>query len=159
MAMLSSLILAACTGPALSHRNSQIDLHLETSPQLPPPYSEAVTLPFNGEHLHIDPNPTFSTEDISHVQVLETEVLDKPVYLLALTFSPAAAIRLYSLTCKYPGRRMVLKIDGQPIGLKHIRYPTRQGFWWIPTQLNRRESERLALQLGSSPHFAFGKKH
>ena len=149
---LNFLSLTGCSSH-LAFRSSETAFYLETSSQLPPSYSELVNMPLFNERLHISPEPVFTSEDIVNVELLKADVQDKPVYLFAFELTDTAAVQLYSLTLKNPGRRMVMKVDDKPVSLEPIREPNQKGVLWMPTRLNRTDSERLVLKLRSATKF------
>ncbi|HVU25266.1 MAG TPA: hypothetical protein VHE13_14150 [Opitutus sp.] len=99
----------------------------------------AATLPVSGVRIAIAPKPVITEFDVVNVEVAQVE-LGK---CLMFQLTPAAARDLYRLTGSNQGRRLVLAVDGEPVGARLIDRPLENGT--IFTFVERPDAELPAL--------------
>lgn len=80
------------------------------------PTTLTITLPKSGVTLSMNPQPVLTEGDIVDVALAQVD-LGK---CLAFKVTPAAARDLYRLTGSHQGRRLVLMVDGSPLGARRI---------------------------------------
>lgn len=90
-----------------------------------------VTLPLSGVAVRVNPKPVITEFDI--VSVAEAQV-DLGRCLL-FRFSSPAARDLYRLTATNIGRRLVLVLNGQPVGARVVNRPVEGGMLFIFLEL------------------------
>ncbi len=86
-----------------------------------------VMLPISGVSLRVAPKPVVTEFDLR--QVVEAEVEMGRCVLFQL--SPAASRDLYRLTASNIGRRLVVVINGEPLGARMIDRPLEAGTLFI----------------------------
>jgi hypothetical protein len=86
-----------------------------------------VTLPRSGVRLSVNPQPVITEGDIVDVALAQVD-LGK---CLAFQVSPAASRDLYRLTGSHQGRRLVLVVDGAPLGARRIDGPLADGIVFV----------------------------
>jgi hypothetical protein len=82
-----------------------------------------IVLPQSGVAVAIGPKPVLTEGDIVNVEVVQVD-LGK---CLLFQFAPAAARDLYRLSASHQGRRLVLMLDGAPVGARRIDGPLSGG--------------------------------
>ncbi len=114
-------VLSAChSAPAPAQAPLAARLYLETRP------GEAgvpVRLPVSGVEIAVGAKPVFTEYDLVNAEVARVELGP----CLLLQFSPAAARDLYRLSVASIGRRLVLLVDGAPLGVHRIEQALPDG--------------------------------
>lgn len=82
-----------------------------------------VTLPVSEVRLPISPKPVLTEFDIVNVELAQVEL----GRCLLFQFTPAATRDLYRLTAANQGRRLVLFLNGAPVGARRIDAPLGEG--------------------------------
>jgi hypothetical protein len=158
--------LVVCTGIVLgltggcSHNKIKGNLklasfHLETSPNIPIPYSEQIKMAGRGKVVHVESKACLNEYDIVNVELVQAKANGVNVLLFLFEFTPQASRSLYYITATNQGRFLLLKINGVPISLELIRNPISTGLWLTPTQMNRKESEEVVLKLRQTTQKVF----
>ena len=75
-----------------------------------------LTLPQSGVHLTVNSKPVISEGDIANVELVQVD-LGK---CLLFQLTPTAARDFYRLSVTHQGRRVVLVVDGTPLGARRI---------------------------------------
>lgn len=75
-----------------------------------------VTLPQSGVHLTVNSKPVITEGDIVNVELVQVD-LGK---CLLVQLTPSATRDFYRLTATHQGRRLVLTVNGDPIGARRI---------------------------------------
>lgn len=75
-----------------------------------------LVLPRSGVHLAIGSKPVISESDISNVELVQVDL----GRCLLFQLTPAAARDFYRLSVTQNGRRLVLVVDGEPLGARRI---------------------------------------
>ena len=82
-----------------------------------------MTLPVSGAQIAVTSKPVFTEGDIVDAVIVQVEL----GRCLALRLTPAAARDLYRLTASNQGRRLVLTLNGEPLGARRIEAPLAEG--------------------------------
>lgn len=82
-----------------------------------------VILPQSSVHIPVQPKPVFAEFDLVHVEIVGAEL----GLCLEFHFTPAAARDLYRLAAANQGRRLVLVVDGAPLGVQRMDQPLDHG--------------------------------
>lgn len=82
-----------------------------------------VVLPQSEVSILLSPRPIFAEFDIATVSVAQVEL----GRCLWFQLTPAAARDLYRFTAQAQGRRLVLVVDGQPLGARRLQGPLSDG--------------------------------
>ncbi len=120
LSLLGLLLLAGC----------QTRLPKDLNPTLARFYLESVdatgltvTLPQSEVRLSLNAQPVIREADIVNVDVVQVEL----GRCLAFRLTPSAARDCYRLTASHQGRRLVLMINGEPLGARRIEGPISDG--------------------------------
>jgi hypothetical protein len=115
------LVLSAChSTPATAHPPLAARLYLEARAG---EEGVPVKLPVSGVEIAVGSKPVFTEYDLLNAEVARVELGP----CLLLQFSPAAARDLYRLSVASLGRRLVLLVDGAPLGVHRIGQPLPDG--------------------------------
>lgn len=151
--ILQSIVLIILVTGCASWKNIEskapyISFHIETSPELPSAYSELIRIPVGGEHLYISPQPIIDTKDILNVELIQAEINSKTVYLFGFDLTPRGQSKLDKIRgADGMGRRIILKMNNQPISLDFIQERTSVNPLLIPTRMSLNDSQQTVLFL------------
>jgi hypothetical protein len=98
-----------------------------------------VVMPRTDLRVRVLPQPVLSEYDVRNVELAEVEM----GRCLQFEFSGSAADALRRLSAQHPGRRVVLVLDGEPIGVRVLDEPLPDGRLLVFVQ--RPDSELPAL--------------
>ena len=101
------------------------------------PRAMTIRLPQSGVQVAISPKPVFTEHDLTGVDLAQVE-LGK---CLLFQLTPAAGRDLYRMSGSNQGRRLVLLVDGQPVGARRMDGPLTGGMIFIFDEL---PDDRLA---------------
>lgn len=87
----------------------------------------AVKLPISGVTVRVSPKPVVTEFDIRHVSEAEVEM----GRCLLFQLTPSASRDLYRLSAANIGRRLVVVINGEPLGARLIERPLESGMLFI----------------------------
>ena len=76
----------------------------------------AVTLPLSGVRVTVNSKPIITEGDITDVQLVQVELGKAIMFQL----TPTASRDFYRLSGTHQGRRIVLVVDGEPLGARRI---------------------------------------
>ncbi|MSU65172.1 MAG: hypothetical protein EXS38_03505 [Opitutus sp.] len=102
-----------------------------------------LALPQSGVHLVVNPQPVLVEGDFTNVELVQVE-LGK---CLMFQLSPAAARDFYRLSASHQGRRLVLVVNGAPVGARRIDGPIADGVVYIFVELTDDVLPRLVDDL------------
>lgn len=86
-----------------------------------------VTLPQSGVSVTVNSKPVIAEGDIGNVELVQVD-LGK---CLLFQLTPAAVRDFYRLTVTHQGRRLVLVVDGQPLGARRVDGPIENGALFV----------------------------
>lgn len=98
-------------------------LYLEESPNLPASHITEMVLPLSGSHVTVRSKPVFGEWDIMRAMHFESEF--GPA--IVLLFTADARADFYRTTISNQGRRLILTINGLPVGGHYISGPIEDG--------------------------------
>lgn len=122
--MSGGLLLVGCRtteGPGFEYTRSIARFHFEAE------QGTIATLPVSEARIQVSPNIAISEFDIADVQMVEVEL----GRCLAFSLTRSAARKFYQESANNLGRRLVLIIDGQPIGVRRVNTPIADGVVYI----------------------------
>ena len=135
--LFAAVIATACTQTALAPSKPTIArFFLELIDQT----DATLVLPRSETRINVAAKPVFTEYDITNVEVAQVE-LGK---CLLFQLTPAAARDLQRLSAVNPGRRLVLTIDGRPVGARRIDRTLDEGSLLVFVE--RPDEELPALQ-------------
>ncbi len=102
-----------------------------------------VTMPVSGVRIQVNPKATLTEYDLVSVEVAEVE-LGK---CLQFTLTHTASRIFYQASVMNQGRRLVLMVDGDAIGLRRIDGPISDGVIYIFLEIPDAELPELAKNL------------
>ncbi len=114
--------------------------YIETSERFPEAHREEVTLPYSETTIVIDPRSQLAEWDIDRVEVYDAE-LGKAV---AFVLTPEAARDIRMLSYNNRGRRLVLKLNGVPVGAKRIYRGIENGVIYMYLEQPDEDLEEIA---------------
>ncbi len=141
--ILTGLVLTACqtsspkepaTAPLIAR------FYLEAKPD-----EAAVTvhLPQSGINLNVAPKPVFSEYDLSDAEIARVEL----GLCLQVKFTPAATRDLYRLSVPAQGRRLVLSLNDEFLGVHRIEHAMADGLVLIFIEVPEERLPALVKQL------------
>ncbi|MSU23403.1 MAG: hypothetical protein EXS32_06205 [Opitutus sp.] len=119
---LAVLALTGCQSPSAAPRDYVLVLarfFLEENGQ----QATRVMLPRSGVNLAIGAQPVFTEADIANVELMQVELGQ----CLMFQLTASSARDLYRLSASHQGRRLVLVLNGEPIGARRIEGPLGEG--------------------------------
>ncbi len=90
-----------------------------------------VQLPQSGVQIAVNPKPVFTEADVLAVELAQVSL----GRCLLFQLSPAAGRDLYRISASQQGRRLVLMIDGDPVGARKIDGALTDGALFIFVEL------------------------
>jgi hypothetical protein len=86
-----------------------------------------IVLPKSGVWIDVNRQPVFTPSDIINIEIAQVELGQ----CLMFQLTPTAARDAYRLTGSHQGRRLVLAIDGVPLGARRIDAPIADGIVFV----------------------------
>lgn len=120
--------------------------HLETAANMPAPWSLPMVLPRSGIELPVVRNPVLTEADLANVELVRVDL----GLCLLFQFTESGARQLFQVTGGGVGRRLVLAVNGQPVGVRVIDGPVMNGQWLTFTELDDDAVTQLAVDLKQS---------
>jgi hypothetical protein len=117
--MIAAIVTGCSTAPSPIERATLARFFLESTDGA----GARTILPQSEVEINVSMKPVFTEFDILGVDVIETEFGKG----LSFQFTPAARRDLYRLSVENLGRRLVLTIDGKPMGAHRIERPIEDG--------------------------------
>lgn len=141
---IAALVLAGCrtAGPVIGYQPMSPRFFLEAAGE----GALTVTLPKSRVRVAVNAQPVLTEGDILDVALAQVE-LGK---CLVFQVTPAAARDLYRLTASHQGRRLVLTLDGSPLGARRIDGPLVDGLVFVFVELPDEVLPKLVENLKKS---------
>lgn len=114
---------------------------VEATPEIS--VAEFVTLPQSGVRIPVYPSIGFSELDIANVELVRVDL----GLCLLFEFTPEATRTLFRVSGANIGRRLVLSLNGQPIGARLLEGPIADGRLLIFAEMNDEELTDTAVNL------------
>lgn len=108
--------------------------------------STPVVLPRSDVRIKVAPKPVLSEYDVVGVELAEVDL----GRCLAFEFTPAAAEALFRLSRAHAGRRLVLLIEGEPVGARVLDESVEAGRLLMFVERSEAELPRLVARLKRS---------
>jgi len=139
-AAIASFGLVSCntTGVGFDYERAVARFVIETENN-----GSIVTMPVSGARIQVNPTAVLTEFDIESVSVAEVEMGP----CLQFTLTRLASRTFYQATANNQGRRMILVINGQPIGLKRIERPVADGIFHVFVEIPNADLPELATNL------------
>jgi len=141
------LLLLGCQSTAREEPAPRVRFHLENSHATSRAGLVPLTMPLSGAQVTINAVPALMETDIINVELVEVEL----GRCLLFQFNRVGARALYELTVAHGGQRLVLMVDGVPVGVRVIDAPETRGQWLTFTELSDPALEALVRRL--QPHW------
>lgn len=107
------------------------------------PRAMTIRLPQSGVQVAINPKPVFTENDLTGVELVQVE-LGK---CLLFQLTPAAGRDLYRMSASNQGRRLVLLLNGEPVGARRMDGALSGGMIFIFVELPDDRLEGLVTDL------------
>ncbi|MDQ8185244.1 hypothetical protein [Pelagicoccus sp. SDUM812002] len=116
-------------------------------------YSAAVTLPLSRVQIPVESEAIVSEYDYHSIEVVDVDL----GRCLAFTLKPPAAREFYQISVANQGKRLVLVVNGAPLGVRKIDGPIANGKIFVFLEVSDKNLEELAKKLKES-NFDIQKK-
>jgi len=107
---------SGCAAMGDSAGSRRVQFHIEATSGTSAARQWVAVLPVSGSQIVLDKLPVFDGGDVLQVDLAEVPLGP----CLRFAFKPTAARALYRLTVTSRGRRLVLVVDGLPVGVRVI---------------------------------------
>ncbi len=124
--------LGGCRAPGTAGALFLPTFHLEESPNLPSRYQREIEMPLSGVPLTIATDPVLDEFDIVNIELVKVDL----GLVLLFQFDLEASRKLMRVTASNLGRRMVLLVNGDPVGVRIIDHIVENGNWLTFTELS-----------------------
>jgi hypothetical protein len=108
--------------------------------------SSPVVLPHSGVRVAVGVQPVLSENDLANVELVRVELGQ----CLMFKVTPSATRDLYRLTAANQGRRLVLTVNGEPLGARRIDGPLTDGVVFVFAEVEDADLPRLVQNLKRS---------
>lgn len=108
--------------------------------------SLSLELPRSGVRIAVNPQPVVTEFDVIEAAVAQVEL----GRCLMFRLTPSATRDLYRLTGTNQGRRLVLTVDGNPLGARRIEAPIADGTIFVFAEVPDESLERLVAAVRAS---------
>ncbi len=126
------------TGVGFEYERSVARFVLETESS-----GTIVTMPVSEVRIQVNPTAILTEFDLESVAVAEVELGQ----CLQFTLTRQASRTFYQTSANNLGRRMVLIVNGQPVGLQRIERPVSDGIFYVFVEIPDAELPELANNL------------
>jgi len=148
-APLVPLFVGGCASPApASYQPVATRFYLESRPG---EVASTVTLPRSGVAIPVNGGPVLLESDIAHVDLVQVDL----GRCLLVQLKPAAARDLQRMAYAAAGRRLVLVVDGRPLGARRVDPSLADGNLMIFVELADERLPDLVRRLRQTPPTAF----
>lgn len=118
-----TLLFAGCQSRKPDYTPHLTRVYLEESSRLPAQQTVDMVLPLSETHIVVRGKPSFAEWDFLHATYFETDLGPAVVFLL----TPEATRDLYRLSLSNQGKRLVITINGTPVGARYIDQAIEDG--------------------------------
>jgi hypothetical protein len=119
----SAFVLSGCRSRSNDFTPYVVRLYLEESRSLPLSHITDMVLPVSGSIITVNARPIFAEWDFINAHVVNTEF----GLALILHFTADASTDLFRTSVANQGRRLVITVNGVPIGARLIERPIQDG--------------------------------
>lgn len=139
-AAVASLALVSCntTGVGFDYERAVARFVIETENG-----GTIVTMPVSGARIQVNPTAVLTEFDLESVSVAEVELGQ----CLQFTLNRHASRTFYQASANNQGQRMILVVNGQPLGLKRIERPVPDGIFHVFVEIPDADLPELAKNL------------
>lgn len=109
-------------------------------------YAALVTLPVSQVRIRVLSESILSEYDYASIELAKLELGN----CLLFTLKPAAARELYRISVGNQGKRLVLLLNGQPMGVRRIDGPIADGRVYVFVEAADEALEEIAKDLGKT---------
>lgn len=102
-----------------------------------------VTMPVSEVRIQVNPTAILTEFDLESVAVAEVELGQ----CLQFTLNRRASRTFYQASANNQGRRMILIVNGQPVGLQRIERPVADGIFYVFVEIPDADLPELAKNL------------
>ncbi|MDX2112089.1 MAG: hypothetical protein SFY80_17810 [Verrucomicrobiota bacterium] len=140
-------MLWGCSTPQSQPNDPAIArFHVETAAAYP--NNEQLLLPLSGTRITVARTAVLTELDITGVELIQVDL----GLCLLFSFTPEASRTLYRITAGNSGRRLVLTVNGSPVGTRVITGPEGSGQWMTFTEMNDEDLPGLVTRLRETTH-------
>lgn len=142
--LLAGLLMAGCASKSRVPPESivRVRFMLEAADNR----SLSLELPRSGVRIAVNPQPVVTEFDVIEAAVAQVEL----GRCLMFRLTPSATRDLYRLTGTNQGRRLVLTVDGNPLGARRIEAPIADGTIFVFAEVPDESLERLVAAVRAS---------
>ncbi len=140
VAVIGGLGLVSCktTGVGFEYERAVARFVLESENR-----GSIVTMPVSEVRIQVDPTAVLTEFDLESVAVAEVELGQ----CLQFRLTHQASRTFYQASANNQGRRMVLIVNGQPLGLQRIERPVSDGIFYVFVEIPDADLPELARNL------------
>ncbi len=139
---LVCFIFYSCQSPQQTIKDPAVPLFFLEVPASYP-NQKRIYLPLSQTELSINSLPCLLESDVAAVELVQVEM----GWCLLFVFTPEGQKLLYRLTAANLGRRLVLTINGVPVGVRVIDRLESSGQWLTFTELSEEELPQVVQRL------------
>ena len=140
LSLVLGLLLTSCktTGVGFEYERSVARFVLESENS-----GTIVTMPVSEVRIQVNPTAILTEFDLKSVAVAEVELGQCLQFML----TRQASRRFYQASANSQGRRMVMIVNGQPLGLHPIERPVSDGIFYVFVEIPDADLSELANNL------------
>lgn len=140
VAVFAGLLLVSCntTGVGFEYERAMARFVLESENS-----GSIVTMPVSEVRIQVNPTALLTEFDFESVAVVEVELGQ----CLQFRLNHQASRTFYQASANNQGRRMVLIVNGQPLGLQRIERPVSDGILYVFVEIPDADLPELARNL------------
>lgn len=140
LAVVAGFALVSCntTGVGFEYERAVARFVLESENN-----GSIVTMPVSEVRIQVNPTALLTEFDFESVAVAEVELGQ----CLQFRLTHQASRRFYQASANNQGSRMVLIVDGEPLGLQRIERPVSDGIFYVFVEIPNADLPELARNL------------
>lgn len=140
---VAALCLSGCKSDEITGPLYMLDFYLEASPNLPERYINKTALPLSELELTINARPILNHFSVDRVELVQVEL----GLAMLFQFDQLSARELYRHTAGNQGKRIVITVNGAPVGARVIDVPIANGVLMAFLEMTDEEMHELAANL------------